>query len=280
MSPRRRERAPPEPDEELDEGPETGGDVPDAALARGIALGFVALLPLVLLYEVAIARAPGLGRNLGEFVLSAPLVVFGEHARTARWLALAALALAALAALFRAELGLVQRVWRGVLEGAVCAFVLGPLLLLLMHVLGLDAGAASLRGGAAADLGLARAASLVGGAAYEEIVFRVGAIGLFFVLVGPVLRFLGVPGRWARPGAEASALVLAALVFAAAHLALFLDWVGAGGERYDAAVFTWRVLAGILLGLLFRWRGLGVAAWCHAFFNLALAIGAGPAVFL
>ena len=36
----------------------------------------------------------------------------------------------------------------------------------------------------------------------------------------------------------------------------------------------------ILLGLLFRWRGVGVTAWTHGLFNLALLLGAGPDVFL
>ena len=37
-------------------------------------------------------------------------------------------------------------------------------------------------------------------------------------------------------------------------------------------------LAGILLGLLFRWRGPGVAAWSHGLFNLALLLGIDPDV--
>ena len=41
----------------------------------------------------------------------------------------------------------------------------------------------------------------------------------------------------------------------------------------------WRLLAGILLAGLFRWRGLGVCAWAHGLFNLGLVLGAGPGVF-
>jgi len=35
-------------------------------------------------------------------------------------------------------------------------------------------------------------------------------------------------------------------------------------------------MAGMCLALLFRWRGLAACAWAHAFFNLALVLGAGP----
>ena len=71
-----------------------------------------------------------------------------------------------------------------------------------------------------------------------------------------------------------------AAFFAAFHLAPFVGWLGRGGESFDAAVFSYRFLAGLLLALVFRWRGPGVAAWTHGWFNLALLIGAGPDVFL
>jgi hypothetical protein len=49
------------------------------------------------------------------------------------------------------------------------------------------------------------------------------------------------------------------------------------GEPFDSSTFTWRFLGGCLLGALQRWRGLGVVAWTHALFNLAMLLGAGPA---
>jgi hypothetical protein len=61
---------------------------------------------------------------------------------------------------------------------------------------------------------------------------------------------------------------------------VFVQVLGRGGEPFRAAVFTWRLFAGILLGTLFRWRGPGVAAWSHALFDLFLSTGAGPDVFL
>ena len=80
--------------------------------------------------------------------------------------------------------------------------------------------------------------------------------------------------------AELWGLLGSSALFACAHLAAFTAWLGPGGESYNGSVFTWRLLAGILLGLVFRWRGPGVAAWAHGLFNLALLVGAGPDVFL
>jgi membrane protease YdiL (CAAX protease family) len=159
--------------------------------------------------------------------------------------------------------------------------VLGPVLLVLLHPFG---GLDALRGlrppSAAEAPGLARAALLAGGAAYEELVFRMGLQGLLYLALRPTLAFWLGAERGARVGAEVLAVLLAAVVFAAAHLAVFTQVFGPGGEPFHAGVFPWRVLAGILLAVLFRWRGPGVAAWTHASFNFATSIGAGPEVFL
>jgi membrane protease YdiL (CAAX protease family) len=168
-----------------------------------------------------------------------------------------------------------------VLEGLAASVVLGPALLVGLHFVG---GFEVLRDVHLARAGeapsLARVALLAGGAAYEEIVFRMGVQGLAFLALHAITRSWLPHEPLARVLAEAGAVLASALVFAAAHLAVFTQLLGPGGEPWHAGVFPWRVLAGILLAALFRWRGPGVAAWAHAAFNAALAIGAGPGVFL
>ena len=120
-----------------------------------------------------------------------------------------------------------------------------------------------------------------GAGAYEELVFRVGAYSALFTVASRVSVFLfGAAGPVARGVSEFVGLVGSALLFSAFHLALLVRWLGPGGEDFDPAIFTYRALAGILLGILFRWRGPGVSAWTHGLFNLALLLGAGPNVFL
>jgi hypothetical protein len=158
--------------------------------------------------------------------------------------------------------------------------ILGPVLIGLVHLLGdwvppPDLGVEPRQAPEAA-----RAAFVIGAGAYEELLFRVGAYSLLYMAGGALFRFLGAEGPVARWGAEVSGLLGSSFLFAAFHLEAFTAWLGPGGEAYDPSVFTWRLLAGILLGLIFRWRGVGVAAWTHGLFNLALLLGAGPDVFL
>ena len=255
----------------------TPTDLPDTSAA----LGYLALVPLLAGYEFALARHPELGRNVAELILSLALRPFGEHASTARALLLALLCAVALGLSFRRALGLSQRLLRTLSEGAIAAVVLGPLLLLLHHALHVEGAADSLRSGQpGSPPTMIYAAWLCGGAAYEEIVFRLGLLSLAYLAARRAALALGISEATARWLAELFALALSGTAFAAAHLSGFLALFGSGGQTWNAAVFTWRLLAGILLGVLFRWRGLGVAAWAHALFDLALVLGAGPGVFL
>lgn len=240
-----------------------------------LALGFLAMLPLFLFYELA-ARHVG-ARNTAEVLLGLPLAPFGERADFVRRIALAAGAIVALWHTFAAALGLVPRLVRIVFEGALAAALFGPLLVLLLNLLGAEPPPLQ-HASAAPDLPLA--GLVCGGAAFEEVVFRVGVQSLVYLLAHRLLSALGASDRAARVTSELVAIALAGIVFAAAHLEVLTRDLGAGGEEFDPRVFTWRALAGMLLSALFRWRGPGVAAWAHALFNLALLIGAGPDVFL
>jgi hypothetical protein len=253
-------------------------DAPPLELQRGLALGFLAMTPLLLAYEIALMRTGGSTRNAAEVVLSLPLAPFGGNAGLLRVLVLAACAGFALWVAFHARLGLVARIGRVAAEGALGALVLGPVLILLQHVLALPQPTAVSASGQAS--GLTQAVLVSSGAAWEEILFRVGLQSALFVLARELVEFFTASAVVSKALAEAGSIVVASLVFAAAHLAAMTHALGPGGESFDPAVFSWRFLAGVMLGVIFRWRGPGVAAWTHAFFNLALFVGAGPDVFL
>jgi len=251
---------------------------PPTSLQRGIALGFLSMLPLFFAYEFVQAGTGVRGRNAAEVVLTLPFTTLGIGAGVVRVVALVLATIAAGWACFHVRLGLVTRVGRVVVEGAVFALILGPLLIVLQRALelGVPAGLAAPVGVPPIDTGLLQ----VSGAAFEEIVFRVGLQSALFVLATEVFAYFTDVAVVTRVSAEVAAVGLSALVFAAAHLAVFTHLLGGGGEAWDPAVFAWRFLAGAVLGVLFRVRGPGVAAWTHAFFNLALFVGAGPDVFL
>lgn len=244
----------------------------------GVAAGYLAMLPLLAAYEWGLAATGGARRNVGERLLTLAFEPLGEPAawvRRALWIAAGLAAWLALRAAGTRARVAVSRVF---LEGLVGAVVLGPLLVLGMALLGVHAPGGAAAAGSGAPPPLGEAALLAGGAAWEELCFRLAGYGLCFVLLAAPLRALGLGERWTRPAAEASGLVGSSALFALFHLARFSGWLGAGGARFEAGHFTWLCLAGILLGLVFRLRGPGVAAWSHALFNLGLYLGVDPDV--
>ena len=263
---------------ERERGHERAGEPAGPSLA----LGFLALVPLIVAHEWGAEALQRSVVNFAAVLLALPLAPFGEHALEASWIVYAFFAAASLVALFRAEYALLPRLLRVCGEGALAAVVLGPLLVFLCWALQLTGEGSALRSSPPAHApALAWAAVLSGGAAFEELVFRLGVLSLSYLAARRGLLALGASSRAAGLVAELAALLCSAVVFAASHLRFVVTGLaGAGGEPFDSAIFTWRVLAGILLGILFRWRGMGVAAWAHALFNLALTIGAGPEVFL
>jgi len=99
------------------------------------------------------------------------------------------------------------------------------------------------------ELGLAMGAGI-----FEELVFRgVLLAGIYALLV----HAIGTD----RYSAGFVAIVVSAYVFSDYH-----HW-GVTGEPYVAHVFAFRFHAGVLLGGIFLFRGLGIAALAHGFYD-------------
>ena len=256
-----------------------GATEPAEESRASVAVGFLSMLPLFVAYELAQERHSSAGRNVAELWLFAPLDVL-TTSRAAHWAVLALCVVVACVSVWRREIGLVARAWRACVEGLGAAVAMGPLLVAGLAFVGPEMSAGTRAVDPSGSDAGAAAAVLAGGAAYEELVFRLGFLCAFAVLSLRLARWLGAPPRAARAIAITFAVAASSAVFAAAHLSVVTRAFGPGGEPFCAATFLWRAMAGVVLGALFLWRGLGVAAWAHGWFNLALFIGAGPEVFL
>lgn len=154
--------------------------------------------------------------------------------------------------------------WRGgialvIIEGALWGAAMGPILYALTLALPMSPAPLSM-------IEVRQTLAIAAGAGlYEEVVFR----GLLFGGTSLMLRglFLGVGwGNASRPLATSIALILSSAAFAWAHV------VG-DPSGTDPQVLTFRFLAGLALGGLFRWRGLAVVAWAHASYDAILLLG-------
>ncbi|HEX6883144.1 MAG TPA: CPBP family glutamic-type intramembrane protease [Planctomycetota bacterium] len=255
-------------------GRRAGG--PPSADLPSLARGYLAALPLFLAYELALVGGAGtLARSPAESFVAFGFLPLGERVLVVRFALLVVLAGLALVhegrAASRPARPLAGALGADVALGALAGFLLAPLL----HGLATWLGSPPLAAAPEPARGLSLALRLAGAAAWEELLFRVALYGGLYLLVRRTGAFLGLASPLAQGAAELAALLASAALFALFHLDALQRALGGAGEPFHAGLFLWRLSAGILLGGLFRWRGLGVAAWAHAVFNLGIALGLG-----
>jgi membrane protease YdiL (CAAX protease family) len=219
--------------------------------SRSFAFGIASILPLAVLYQCGIVQSGYSQRNLAEVWLSGPMRLLGLEAATALNVLLV---VAFVAVLWRSE-----RSWAFhwtvvaavVAEAGLYAVALykgGPVLadLLNERTCGLFF-AVGLKGAAPVLLAL-------GAGVYEELLFRL-------LLIGGVAWMLHKLWGWDKVLSVGVMLVVSSVLFSLAH------YVGPLGEPARTYSFFFRAVCGLVLGIVFLWRGLGVAVWTHAIYN-------------
>lgn len=96
----------------------------------------------------------------------------------------------------------------------------------------------------------------LGAGVYEELIFRAVLLQLLFMLFKkiPVNENLGI----------IVALILSSLVFAGAH------YVGNLGDAFNVISFVARFIGGMILGILYLFRGFAITSYTHAFYDVLL----------
>ena len=228
------------------------------AQSRSLALSFVLIAPLLLLYEFALAvyppaKATGAGRFLRE------LVTAGFHTRPGMVLNILVVVCLCVAVFLLARRG---RLRLGFLVPMVIESVLWAGALFGIAVI-ICRRANSARVDFAGGLGatVQEIIGSVGAGVYEEILFR--------LLLTSVLYYAGLKlfGERRLP-AGLFAVVFGAVVFAGAHVlargAVPLDQTG--GQLYLAFYLA----SGVLFSMIYMGRGLGVAVYSHVFYDVAV----------
>lgn len=106
----------------------------------------------------------------------------------------------------------------------------------------------------------------LGAGVYEEIVFRVLLISVFLAGFDLLSRIPFL--RWLRGNTAALlSAFCAALAFSAFH------YLGVHGEPFLWSTFVYRFFAGLILAAVYVLRGLGIAAWTHAFYDVMILLG-------
>ena len=105
---------------------------------------------------------------------------------------------------------------------------------------------------------LQNAVGFIGAGIYEELLFRL----ILLSVLAWGLRKTGMKPRIAT----IAAVLLSSLIFAEAH------HVGPGGLPFDLFGFVFRTIAGVFFSVVFIYRGFGIAAGCHAAYDILTGV--------
>ena len=97
----------------------------------------------------------------------------------------------------------------------------------------------------------------IGAGIWEELLFRVGAIGLCLSLLTKIIGYGGLLSALI-------ATLIAAILFSLFH------YLGSFGDIFTYRSFYLRTLAGVYLGSLYLFRGLGITVYTHIFYDMAI----------
>jgi hypothetical protein len=238
------------------------------ASTRTPTYGFLAALPLFVLYEVGVLAANGGGPMQVRVGADVWLKTLLQSVGLGGWAALGGVVMLVGVGVFVSERArrpaLVPAYFGGVVaESFVYALVLAALVggavgALFGRVLW-DAPAAMAQMGVPGGYGMQLALS-IGAGLYEELVFRV-------LLVGGLAWGLRRAAGLTAGRALLIAAFVGAVVFSAVH------HLGPYGDPFALDVFTFRFLFGLALNGVFLVRGFALAAWTHALYDVLVVSG-------
>ena len=105
----------------------------------------------------------------------------------------------------------------------------------------------------------------IGAGIYEELIFRLVLICLLMLIFQDLLKF-------PKPHAIIFSVLISAALFSAHHHIFPINGTLETGEAFSAPKFIFRAAAGVYFAFIFAFRGFGVAAGTHAFYDIIAAL--------
>ncbi|MSR37498.1 MAG: CPBP family intramembrane metalloprotease [Planctomycetes bacterium] len=222
------------------------------AWSRDPAVSLFAVLPLWILYEGLRLKLSPSERNGAEVLLLEAFKRLGPVGAYVPRIGLAVLVLLALRSVLQRSIPWARVMVVIALEGMIYGLLLGPV------ASALSSGAARLAAAAIDPRLMQNMVASLGAGIFEELVFRLLLMSALFWLWLHAVGSLGLP-KWV---AGAAAVICSAVAFSWFHHL----W----GEPILRSVFLFRTMAGVILGLLFWFRGYGVCVYTHAMYDIYL----------
>jgi hypothetical protein len=220
--------------------------------SRNLPKSFLFILPLLVFYEIGIILYGSETKNTADFIIKKPFEIFGNHATLAFN---SLIIIVSFCSIFYIEKK--SRLSCGIfipmfLESAAYAFSLGYVSLFFVH------------GYLPFDITNLYVQSFIkgiiisiGAGIYEEILFRLLLLSIIYLVIVKILKFNAIIG-------SLFSILLCACIFSTMH------YIGMAGDNFSMSTFLFRTAAGFVLSAIFVFRGLGIAVYTHAIYDILI----------
>jgi len=218
--------------------------------SRNLSKSFLFILPLLVFYEIGIVLYGSATKNTADIIVKKPFEIFGNNAT------LAFNSLIIIISFFsifyiekknRLNCGIFIPMF---LESAAYGFFLGYVTLFFAHgYLPFDITNLYVQGFIKGII------ISLGAGIYEEILFRMLLLSILYFIIVKALRTNPIIG-------SLSSILICAFIFSIMH------YIGPTGDSYSISSFSFRLVAGIVLSAIFVFRGLGIAVYTHAIYDI------------
>ena len=218
--------------------------------SRNLPKSFLFILPLLAFYEIGIVIYGTETKNAADVLVKKPFEIFGDSASLAFN---SLIIIISFCSIFYVEKK--KRLSCGIFipmlfESMVYGFFLGYVTLFFVH------------GYLPFDITNSYAQNFIkgviislGAGIYEEILFRMLLLSLLYFIIIKALRINPIIG-------SLCSILICASIFSIMH------YTGASGDSFSISSFSFRLVAGIVLSAIFIFRGLGIAVYTHAIYDI------------
>jgi hypothetical protein len=218
--------------------------------SRNLPKSFLFILPLLVFYEIGIVLYGAETKNAADVIVKKPFEFFGDSATLAFNSLIIITSFCSILYIEkknRLSFGIFIPMF---FESAAYGFSLGYVTLFFVHgYLPFDITnlyVQSFMNGIIISLGAG---------IYEEILFRMLLLSIFYFIIVKALRANPIIG-------SLSSILICAFIFSIMH------YIGPSGDSFSISSFSYRLVAGIVLSAIFIFRGLGIAVYTHAIYDI------------
>ncbi|MBW2733267.1 MAG: CPBP family intramembrane metalloprotease [Deltaproteobacteria bacterium] len=220
----------------------------------------VLVLPLLVFYEIGVLASDQM--NGADLITSTLVRMVGVQGLIWTQVGLMVLVVGIAIYLRKNQQLKLKQILPVLIESLIYALMMGTFIIYVMvDLLGIDPRLAAVplaKAGVFQKLVMS-----VGAGVHEELIFRLLLLG---GLVAVLTKTHMVERTWL---AFLIALVISSVLFSAVH------HIGPLGDALRVGVFVYRIIAGVLFGLLYQFRGFAVAVYTHAIYDIYVLVIAG-----